>query len=201
MSLMFDEGEDKENLVVPRLHSPSNWGLSSSQNRKIFDLADGMRQRLSMSPNAGSGSSNKRVRNPLQQRMLDDDMDDEFPPLSATVVGSDSPARLHPSSSSSSPKPLRPAFGEGLSGFTQLFNEEDGDTAAGEENMPPPKSALKPAFSFSSSISGDSQPRPLQFGGPLSFSAGPTQEVGIFLRTVLRLELTNTLLSSRFSVA
>lgn len=177
MSLMFDQGEDKENLAVPRLHSPSIWAQSNSQNRNVFDLADGMRQRLSMSPtSARTSSATKRVRNPLQPRALEDDMDEEFPPLSATVVGSDSPVRPHPSSASSSPKPLQPAFGEGMGGFTQLFNDEDG---AGDENMPPPKSVLKPAFSFSSSSSGDSQPLPLQFGGPLSlsFSTAPTQKV------------------------
>ncbi|KLO16360.1 hypothetical protein SCHPADRAFT_901592 [Schizopora paradoxa] len=174
MSLMFDQGEDKENLAVPRLHSPGSRALSNSQNRNVFDLADGMRQRLSMSPlSAGPSSASKRVRNPLQPRSFADDMDEEFPPLSATVVGSDSPVRPNHSSASSSPKPLQPAFGEGLGGFTQLFNDEDG---ANDENMPPPKSVLKPAFSFSSISSGGSQPQPLQFGGPLSLSTAPSQK-------------------------
>lgn len=172
MSLMFDQGEDKENQAVPRLHSPSR----NSQNRNVFDLADGMRQRLSMSPStAGPSSASKRVRNPLQQRAFADDMDEEFPPLSATVLGSDSPVRPNHSSASSSPKPLQPAFGEALGGFTQLFNDEDG------ENMPPPKSVLKPAFSFSSISSGGSQPQPLQFGGPLSLSTAPSQKVSSLL--------------------
>ncbi|KAH8118471.1 MRC1-like domain-containing protein [Phellopilus nigrolimitatus] len=167
--LMFDNGDDKENIVVPRHSLPGRpRELGGRQSSNVFDLEEGA-ARLSMSPSANAENTEaRRERRPLQSKKVDE-IDDPFTSRSPSVIAPyESPKSFRISSTSTSPKMLRPAFGGGVGGFSQFFNDDEGVIPA--DGSTSPGGFLQPAFGAQTSQKGNHfvhpsfEPKPMELG-------------------------------------
>lgn len=188
-SLMFVQDEDKENTAVSRHisfgRSSERPGLGSRQNSGLFELVEGVKRNMSMSPHSNDIDMNlgrNRKRTPARTSNASDDPFSVLPSApfaphrsdmttvsEGTKVGSQSDTRF----TSLSPRPLQPAFGESAGGFSQFFNDDDGfiPNEENDENAPP--RAVVPAgfgellgsMSVPSRQSVSTQPRPMEVGG------------------------------------
>jgi mediator of replication checkpoint protein 1 len=155
--LMFDRGEDKENAVVPR-HMPlglsARPSLGGPRSSGIFELTEGVRTSLSMSPSSANvDESSRPMRKPLQSKAKEFGDDPFAWPSAATLSNSPPVMRKGIGSLSSSPVALKSAFSLSRkeSGFADLFDDDDG--------VPPPAALLPP-----SEIDAGSAPKPLTLG-------------------------------------
>ena len=135
-NLMFDNGEDKENVAIP-LHLPAQSGSIS---------------RRSPSPDVSDDFSDKE-NGPIRQRLFTS----EPPAMSISIVPHDTSGPLNVAS----PMTLQPAFDQGPSRFSQFFDDDEGfeEPAGGDENSRPmhssspelrpvvPRGVLSQAFS------------------------------------------------------
>ena len=182
--LMFDRGEDKENKAVVRL-SPGERaaigaepGMTSRQGSGLFGIAEGMRNRLSMSPSGvehvepqdENDADGRRA--PLKELVsprAGDDDDDDNPFV-------DTPSKRPKTQRLRSPLPsLPPLFGgikDARGGMSQFFDDEvDAAPAAGpvgsmDSSPPRPAVALQGAFSqMFGSGSVKETPKGVKFGG------------------------------------
>ena len=159
--LMFDRGEDKENNAVPR-HLPvgllSRPTIGSSRGSGIFELTEGVRTNLSMSPNSvNMEDSSRTIRRPLQSRTRETSED----PFSVTPLNSPPMLRKQGGSIKGSPMALQSAFARNRSvNFSDLFEEDSGPllSAIGEEGTPIKSSLLAPPEI-------NVEPKPLSLGG------------------------------------
>lgn len=144
--LMFDKSEDKENKAVVRhaVRSP----LSGTGKGSLFDLEEGMRRAMSMSPRRleysddgadidETGNVETKIdgaagRKPLVELLGDDDPFESHPIALASFASGSQP-RSPPSSSRSQRSPtltLAPRFGDdygaGKVGFSQFDDEGEG---------------------------------------------------------------------------
>ncbi|KAI5124746.1 hypothetical protein M0805_005380 [Coniferiporia weirii] len=133
--LLFEIGEDKENLVMPLYPSIE---MGSHQPRGVL-LVEGT-SRTSVSPNAGT----HRERKPLQVRKRDD-VDDSLASRSSIISNSPKASRME-SASSSTRGHLPPDFGWETRGFSQLFDDDDNTTHYDKNTSS--SGPLKPGFQF-----------------------------------------------------
>lgn len=198
--LMYDRSEDKENKAVVR-HDVGGRPLFGMGKGSLFELEEGIRRGLSMSPGGaetrsdeGDDENDKNEgsddrRKPFKELLSDDDPftspagsandSSSF----ATILQQVSPAVLASSSTLQSSVSL-PQFGDryGESGFSPFLEDDDIGFGGGHENPSFPKAAqLQPGFSdlFESGTekqgSGSSlqpPPRDLKSGGFSEFNDG-----------------------------
>lgn len=157
---MFDRGEDKENVVVPRhvpLDQTTRPSLGHHRGSGIFDLTEGVRGRLSMSPSANIDEDSMPIRKPLQEKSTDSSDDPFAWPSTATIVHS-SPMMRKGSSSLGLQSAI--TLGKQPSGFSDIFDDSEGDTFPISFRERPRRGTLLPA----SKIDRDLEPKPLAFG-------------------------------------
>ena len=169
----FDSGDDKENAMVISQSTPSRTGnLRSRPTRRSIGTESRTRQ-LSMSPNAELGNDGSHTaRRPLQTRKISA-TDSPITTNSSSAANFGSPGVNRASSATGSPTCLRPAFGSGVGGLTQLFNDDEGivlSDAIGSSRSP-----LQPAFRLQMHTGegkSSSTREPAMFGGlPQVFSS------------------------------
>ena len=186
--LMFDHGEDKENLSVPR-HVPiagSSRGLGVQRSSiSIFNLEE-QAQCLSVSPINASVDLDKKERWPLQAHTCSG-LDDPFMLQSPTISNRGTPKRSPKQLRLSvSPKVLAPAFSGPAGGLSQLFNDEDGIIPRTQGSAQ--KGFLQPAFQIRSKFVDSPtqpslEPKPIDPGG-FSQLFSPESAVRVARRSV-----------------
>lgn len=164
---MFDHGEDKENMVVPR-HIPTG---RYSRGSSILDLEE-QTKRWSMSPRDEANEIPlPSERKPLQAKKLDDS--DDFHSV-VSVIKCDSPSALRSSSDLANLKPLQPAFGERAGGFSQFFDDDEGVHV--DENAPAPLALRQNSDESRLSLQPSFEPKVIDTGN-LSDMFSPEPEV------------------------